>query len=175
VTPSVAGGQPARRYNPISQAVAHPVKKDAETSSPAETIGRPIGEAAAGPHRPVLSTCVNAHNARAGKGYVPTWLETPGGCRALVSRAAPSGAIPSERSLGRDVGILSPEKFDTEAERWAHLQGDALSPFQTALRRSSPAQPGAVNSTGWAGGGGCRALTFFADVVASRLACTAQS
>jgi NACHT domain len=37
---------------------------------------------------------------------VPTWLETPGECRAPVTRAAPSGAIPSERSLGRDVGFF---------------------------------------------------------------------
>jgi len=41
-TPSVAeGGQPARRYSPISLAVAHPGKRGAETSSPVETIGRP--------------------------------------------------------------------------------------------------------------------------------------
>jgi hypothetical protein len=70
---------------------------------PVETIGRPIGEAAAGPDRPVPTTCVNAHNARVGKGCVLTWLETPGEFCAPVSRAAPSGAIPSERSLGGDV------------------------------------------------------------------------
>ena len=36
----------------------------------------------------------------------PTWPATPGGCGAPVTRAAPSGAIPSERSLGRDVVSL---------------------------------------------------------------------
>jgi hypothetical protein len=38
------GRQPARRHNPISLAVAHPAKRDAETSSPVETIGRPLSE-----------------------------------------------------------------------------------------------------------------------------------
>ena len=62
--PSVAEGDSRlARHNPISLAVAHPGKRDAETSSPEETIGRPIGEAAAGPDRPVPSTCVNATNA----------------------------------------------------------------------------------------------------------------
>jgi len=37
---------------------------------------------------------------------VPTWLETPGECRAPVFRAAPPGAIPSERGLGRDVAYF---------------------------------------------------------------------
>jgi hypothetical protein len=49
-----------------------------------------IGEAAAGPDRPVPSTYVNVSNARVGEGCVSTWLETPGECRAPVSRAAPS-------------------------------------------------------------------------------------
>jgi hypothetical protein len=42
---------------------------------------------------------------------VPTWLETPGECRAPVTGAAPSGAIPSERGLGRDVGHLAALKM----------------------------------------------------------------
>jgi hypothetical protein len=50
--PPLLGETPARRHNPISLAVANPVRRGAETSSPAETIGRPIGEAAAGLDRP---------------------------------------------------------------------------------------------------------------------------
>jgi hypothetical protein len=101
--PVAEGDSRLARHNPISLAVANPPKRDAETSSPPETIGRPIGEAAAGPDRPVPSTCVNANNTRVGEGCAPTWLETPGEFRSPVSRAAPSGAIPSERGLGRDV------------------------------------------------------------------------
>jgi hypothetical protein len=76
------GGDPLRsrgdsrlaRHNPISLAAAYPAKRDAETSSPVETIGRPIGEAAAD----LIGPCVNAPNARVGEGCVPIWLETPG-------------------------------------------------------------------------------------------------
>jgi hypothetical protein len=63
----------------------------------------PIGQVTAGPDRPVPSTCVNANNARAGEGCVPTWLETPGESPCARNQSCPEGAIPSERSLGRDV------------------------------------------------------------------------
>jgi hypothetical protein len=102
VTPSVAGGQPARRYNPTSLAVvAHPAKRDAETSSPAETIGRPIGEAAVGLDRLVPSTCVNATMRGLSEGCVPTWPATPGRLSAPCTRAAPKGpSLPSAVSDG---------------------------------------------------------------------------
>jgi len=54
------------------------------------------------------TTCVNANNARVGEVCVPTWLETPGEFRVPVTRTAPSGAVPSERGLGRDVGLFGP-------------------------------------------------------------------
>jgi hypothetical protein len=83
--PSVAEGeQPACRYNPTSLAVAHPANRDAETSSPAETIGLPIGQATVGPDWLTPSTCVNA-TTRA-----PTWPATPDWCGAPVTRTAPS-------------------------------------------------------------------------------------
>ena len=106
-TPSVAEGTAGSPVQPhIAGCRASGQQGRRDLVSRGDHRATPIGQAAAGPDRPVPSTCVNANNARAGEGCVPTWLETPGECRAPVTRAAPPGAIPSERSLGRDVATL---------------------------------------------------------------------